>query len=231
MNIKHQLLCAKSAFLMVILFGISCVPFAQFVPPIPPNLSAAEVVAIYQSHPDMIMIGMVILLACITLYMPLFSVIGVQMARIEGRVPILAIVQITIGVCTCMIAMVSVMFFTVAAFRVNQQDPNITLALNDLGFMTLLWPYAPAFFQSIAIGLCILSDKSPTPVYPRWIGFYNYWVALLFLPGAILPFFKTGPFSWVGIVAFWIPTIDWFFFIMIMATFTIKAIRQQEAAG
>ena len=63
MNIKHQLLCAKSAFLMVILFGVSCVPFAQFVPPIAPSLCAAEVVAIYQSHTDMILIGMVVIQA------------------------------------------------------------------------------------------------------------------------------------------------------------------------
>lgn len=228
MNQNHQLLCARSAYLMVALFIIACVPFANFVPPIDPALEAFEVVEIYRANTGNILIGMVLLLTAVTLYMPLYSIISLQMARIEGDKPILAIMQGLTGVCTCMIAMVSIMFFAVAAFRVDQLDPNIVWVLNDLGFMTLLWPFAPAFFQSIAIGLCIISDKSSTPVYPRWIGYYNFWVALVYLPGALIPFFKSGPFSWIGIMAFWIPAIDFFIFIFIMTFFTVKAIKQQS---
>lgn len=36
-------------------------------------------------------------------------------------------------------------------------------------------------------------------------GFLNIWIALLFMPAAIMSFFKSGPFAWNGLLSFWVP--------------------------
>jgi hypothetical protein len=51
---------------------------------------------------------------------------------------------------------------------------------------------------------------------PRWVGFANIWIAILFLPGALLPFFHSGPFSWNGIIGFWLVANALFGWIVIM---------------
>ena len=50
-------------------------------------------------------------------------------------------------------------------------------------------------------------DKSPQPVFPRWFGYANLWVVLLLLPGQMIFFFKTGPFAWNGLIAFYLAFI------------------------
>jgi hypothetical protein len=66
-------------------------------------------------------------------------------------------------------------------------------------------PAPPALLQLAAIGFAILGDTSPKPVFPRWIAYLNFWVAILFQPGALVPLFKHGPFAWDGLLAFWMP--------------------------
>ena len=70
-----------------------------------------------------------------------------------------------------------------------------------LGFVGIVETFA---LQGIVIGLAILKDKRETPLFPRWVGFYNFWVALLVMPGALVPFFKSGPFAWNGLLAWWL---------------------------
>jgi hypothetical protein len=50
----------------------------------------------------------------------------------------------------------------------------------------------------------VLNDSDPEPLFPRWLGFLNLWVALAYVPGSLLAFFKSGPFAWNGIFAFWL---------------------------
>ncbi len=53
----------------------------------------------------------------------------------------------------------------------------------------------------------------------------------LLTPGLIMPFFKTGPFAWDGLIAYWIPAFvfgGWFYF---MAYHMIKAINRQTPEG
>ena len=58
--------------------------------------------------------------------------------------------------------------------------------------------------QNIAIGIAAFKDTE-AKVFPRWLGYFNFWAALAFLPAALLYFFKTGPFAWDGVFVFWVP--------------------------
>jgi hypothetical protein len=93
----------------------------------------------------------------------------------------------------------------------------------------IIGAYPPVLLQALAIGLCILRDKSPRLRFPRWVGFGNFWAAILFLPGALLPFFQTGPFTWKGLIGFWLVAVVFFGWIVLMWLMTLRAIRISEA--
>lgn len=227
MDTRHELLCVWTIYPMIILFGIGLVLFAGFIPPLAPSASAEDIAAIYRSRPNMILAGQAMFMAAAVLLLPFFAAIGFQMARIEGRRPILAVTQMLIGVGTALLTVIPATFFAIAAFR-PERDAGFILLMNDLGFMFFLWEFAPAFFQNIVIAICVLSDKSPQPLFPRWVAFLNIWVALLYLPGALIPFFKTGPFAWNGLLAFWIPVNAFFVWMIAMAFVVTKAIKRPE---
>ena len=77
--------------------------------------------------------------------------------------------------------------------------------LNDMSWLMFLGIISSACVQVAALGLAILLDKRTKPVFPRWAGYFNIWVALIWVPAAIIPFFKTGPLAWNGVFAWWVP--------------------------
>ena len=63
--------------------------------------------------------------------------------------------------------------------------------------------------QCLSIAAAIL-NKADQDVFPRWLGYFNVWVAVLLLPAVLLPFFKHGPFAWHGIFEFWLAALVFF---------------------
>jgi hypothetical protein len=47
--------------------------------------------------------------------------------------------------------------------------------------------------------------RPAVPVFPRWAGYYNLWIALLVLPATMIMFFRDGPFAWTGLIGVWSP--------------------------
>lgn len=44
-------------------------------------------------------------------------------------------------------------------------------------------------------------------MFPRWVGYANLWIAILYLPELLVFFFTTGPFAWDWLIGFWIPAV------------------------
>ena len=55
------------------------------------------------------------------------------------------------------------------------------------------------------------------------------WIAILFMPGALLPFFQGGPFSWNGIIGFWLVAVAFFGWILMMWWMTVRAVRNDPS--
>lgn len=206
-------------------------PAAGFFPPHLPSASAEEIAAIYQRDAFGIRLGMIVILVAGALFAPFVASIAAQMRRIEHRVtPVLSYTQLVAGTAGVLLFIIPAMIWTVAAYR-PERSPEITQTLNDIGWMFFVMPFVLAFVQNLALGFAVISDKRPRPVFPRWLGYFNFWIALLFVPGCLITFFKTGPFAWNGVIAFWVPAAifgPWFF---IVATYVIKAARQQAIDG
>lgn len=228
MNTKSQLVCAWSSIGFAIVFTIGLWPLANFLPPMSPALSAIEIAAIYSDNTLPIRFGTLVMMFGCTLMIPFLAVIANQMRRIEGANSVLTTAQISGGSIGVVVFLVATVCWTTAAFRPDR-SPELIMLMNDFGWIFLLMTFGTFVIQDFAIGFAILGDKSPDPIFPRWLGFFNLWVAVLFMPGGLLTFFKTGPFSWNGIFVWWVPFVMFFSWYIVMFVMVRGAVLKQAA--
>jgi hypothetical protein len=128
--------------------------------------------------------------------------------------------------------LISVMGWSVAAFRPLDSDV-VTQRFNDLGWLSLLSLVYTGVAQAVVIAAAVLQDKRPDPVFPRWVGYFNLWCAVLFLPGGAVFVFKNGPLAWDGIFCFWIPFVVFTAWVVgmsvIVLRFGIPHLEREEA--
>jgi hypothetical protein len=227
MNRKMQLLCTWGAPVTVV-FDLIGWLIAGIIPRPPAASDTPEqIVAWYAHNPTAVRAGLLIALLGVCGVGPLMAVISTQMMRIEGRRPVLSLLQLAAGVVTWVMLFIPMLIMNVAAFRPDR-SPEITMALTDLAWILFVTPIGPFIVQNLAIALAVFSDQTTPPVFPRWVGYANIWVALLFCPAAAAYFFKTGPLAWQGIFAFWLGLVMYTIWAFIMFITLRRAIRTDE---
>jgi hypothetical protein len=211
-EMRVQRVLIWSGVAMIVLWLGAFLFIAGFIPPSAPSSTADAIVRLYNSHTNSIKIGMVISMLGSALLVPYAVAISGQLKRIDGA---RALADIQMVSC----ALLSLEFITPIAvwmatsFRVDGRSADVTESMHDLGwilFMTVIWSL---FVQVVAIGFAVLIDRRPTPVLPRWLGYLNFWVALLIVPAGTVLFFKDGPMAWNGVVGLYVPLtafVVWF---------------------
>ena len=168
-----------------------------FLPPAKPAWTADVVAEHYRTHTTEIRIGMSLMLLAGMFYAAFAAVISGQMRRIQGITPTLRYAQLAGGSFACLTFLVPAVLFLTTAYR-PERDPSQTLLMNDLSWIACVIPWPPFMVQNFAFAFAILSDRSTTPLFPRWFGYMNIWAPISFTPGILLSFFKAGPFAWDG---------------------------------
>jgi hypothetical protein len=219
-NVQFQRVCAWSGVICVVLFFGAFVA-ADFIPPLSPDLDAAETARHYQEHTLGVRFG-----ACLMLLSPMFyvaytSVVSSQMRRIPGLNRVVTYLQLAAGSFACLTFLVPAMLFLVTAFRAERPVEDTQL-LSDLSWLLLVIAWQPFMPQMIAFAYAILTDRRPRPLFPRWLAYLNLWIAFMFTPATCLAFFKTGPLAWNGVFGFWIPAAV---FIIMFAANTAMLLR------
>jgi hypothetical protein len=188
--------------IFVVVFFVGMI-LAGFLPPPSPHDSPHEVTLLYSDHTDLVRFGLFLMMVSAGFTGPFAAVISVQLRRIEGNLPTMTYTQLLGGAIGVLAIVVPMMIFTAAAFRPDR-SPELTQALNDLAWLPFIMNFVPAMLQCISIAVAVFSDRRENPVFPRWVGYYNVWTTLLFIPGGLVTFFKHGPFAWNGLFAFWV---------------------------
>ena len=228
MNRRSQIICALCGPAFAIVFTTGWWFIAGFVAPHDPALGAEAIAAFYQQDTLTIRFGILTAMVSSALVIPFGAVIATQMRRIEGDgAPILSTVQLMAATVTSVILLITTVLWTAAAFR-PERAPEVILAYNDFAWILLLMTFSPFLVQFTAIGFAVLSDTRDRPLFPRWAGYYNFWLALLAVPGGLIVFFKSGPFAWNGLLAFWVPIVVFVAWFFIMAPLLIQAIRRDD---
>jgi hypothetical protein len=222
MRAIDQKICAWGGVFCAVLFGIGLL-LAGFVPPPSPSLTTAEIAALYRENANGIRGGMVLGLFGMAGWTAFVGVIAAQMRRMRTGSDLPALLQLGAGSIGVLTVMLPIMIFAAAAFR-PERDPALTELLNDLGWLIII-PAFPTFIAQFgAIAMGALLDRSEVPVFPRWTAYFNLWVALLFIPGALAYFFRSGPFAWNGLFDFWLAGGAFFAWLMAMTPVVLKAI-------
>lgn len=200
-------------------------------PVIPPDASAADVAARYATEADLHRVGLILGMVGVFLSLPFFFVLSVQMRRAERGVPLLAGLQLVSGLLVTVVLMIPMLLFIGTSFR-PERDPEVTRTLNEISYLMLILPWPPIIGQLLALATCAWTDRRERPVFPRWTGYYQLWVAVLLTPATLILFFDDGPFAWNGILGFYVPAAVFGTWYLVMTWLLLRAIaREQEEAG
>jgi hypothetical protein len=228
MSPKVQRICIWCGPPLMAAFFVGLIA-AHWFPPPSPGDSAEETARFYQQHTDGIRICALMSFLAGALLAPPVAVISSQIRRIEGPLPTLANIQFGLGgIIGGLLFIIPGLFWGVAAFDPGR-DPQITEALHSAGWLSLIVVVFPALLEYVSIAIATFTDRRADPVFPRWFGYFNLWVAGLLLPSMLILFFHHGPFGWNGIFTFWLAATVFTIWLVAMLVVCLRAIAQQEA--
>jgi hypothetical protein len=230
LNIRTQRLAIWSGVVFVILFGIGMWPLAGFIPPPRADDTPIEAVHLYTDHLDRVRAGVTLMMVSSGFFAPWGAMVALQLKRIEGRFSPMAWTAIACTGANLVAIGLPEMIWLAASFR-PERNPEITQALNDLGWLPFIMFFPAAMVTALAIAVAIFNGGEQS-VFPRWVGYFNFWIAIAYLPSVMIPFFKHGPFSWHGIFEFWLAAVVFFAWVVVMTVALFGAVkRQAEEAG
>jgi len=210
----------------VTLFFVGVVLLMGFLPPHSPSAGPEEIAAIFRDNTTQIRFGVTVCSYAVILLAPWGIAVAMQAARAERGRPVLAITQISALSMGAFTGVLDMTVWAVAAYRPHETDADIVRLLNDFGWILFVWVIPTFTLWEIALGLAILLDKSETPAFPKWAGWFTLWIPFVSSPSSIVLFFYGGPFAWNGI-PFWLTFSMFFAWMFVMHVLLIKAINKQ----
>jgi len=185
-----------------------------FFPLQSPSESAAQIAAFFRGNTVAIRLGMVIVMWGAALFIPFTATIADYVAKIEGRSGPLAKTFLLSGYANAMLTFYPPLIWIANTFRAAERPDDMIFMFNDLAWLQFVGGLALIMPMFVVIAFVAFNDTSRAPVFPRWCGWASVMTFLLFLPDQMLFFFKSGPFAWNGLFAFWVPLAvfcGWFF--------------------
>jgi hypothetical protein len=230
--VRHRIrLCCIWAWVpAIVLFGVGFVLIAGMVPPTGESWTSNRVVEFYGENRNAIRVGLILSMFATALLLPVYSAISEQLRQIEGQGSMLAPIQWGGAVILVAFFQIICLLWLLASFRTDT-DPDVVRAATDYGWLvwTILIPTLS--LQWICMAIATFVDPREDAVWPRWAGYVFIWVALTNAGGICAVFLKTGPFSWNGLIGWWLPTIS-FALVMTMNMCLMRnhAIRERALA-
>jgi hypothetical protein len=204
--------------------------FPGFVHPMSPTLSAEEVAAFYRDPENLprIRYSMILFNWFGVGLIPILALLVLQIRRMAHRTPIFSYAIIACAAGGPTIFLVADLFWLLAAFR-PERNPELTLLLNDLAWVTFSSQVGFLIAQSVILALAIYLDRQERPVFQPWVAHFNLVVAALLIPAAFAGAALTGPIAWDGLLTFWVRNVAIGIWIVVMGVVLARAIGRQRA--
>ena len=226
--LKLELFCLRtSAHFLTVLFGLGWVVFARFLPAPSPTASAEVIANFYMGNEAGIRIGATLMMLSFGPWATWGAVVAAWTRRVETGTPVLSYVQIASLTISEMIGVLCALLWASASFRAGEVSPEITMVLNDMGWLMFLLPWPPFSAWCLAVGIAVLRDESPQPVLPRWVAGLSFLTAFLFMPALLPLFFKTGGFAYNGLLGMYLPLLIFFVWIEGVTFPMVRAYRRR----
>jgi hypothetical protein len=217
-----------SAFFGLLLL-VAFLLFPGFFPPMSPNMSASQVASFYAHHTTMIRASMIIFNLCCVMLLPFFMVIVYQMKRMATPTQVLSYCYLSAAATGVTLFAIADLFWLIAAFR-PERDPQLIVLLNDVAWIAFTAPVGMIIAQNLCLGLAVLLDARPDPIFPRWVAGFSFAVAAVMAPSAWAAAVHSGPLAWNGFVSFWLRIFAYALFLIVMFFVLHRAIDKEAAA-
>lgn len=213
-----------------LIYGLAWWRLFHMMPPPSAKWPPERIAHFYREHATEIKIGAMVASWTSGFMVPIAVVVGAQISRHEKGKPVWSTLAIAGGTLMSVVLVLPPIFWGVAAFTPDRA-PAITALMHELAMLTFVTTDQYYIFMWVAIAVtCLVPATVKYSPFPRWFGYYTAWTALMFEPGALAFLFRSGPFSWNGVLAFWSPVVTFFAWIVVTAVLLFKAIGQQESA-
>jgi hypothetical protein len=224
---RYVLACAWAGPVLLVATLLFWAVLGQNVPPYSAGLSADAMAEQVRANATLIRIGMVGQMTVSGLYLVWGVAISKVMEQMEGDNNVLSTIQLWGAGFTVLVFEIPCMAWLAASFRADVLPAPIIQALYDMGWMFFDIAYLTSL-QMIPLAICIINDRRDLPLMPKWVGWFSLWVAISFLLLILTGFFKTGPFARDGLLNYWVEFSLFFWFWILIAFYTIKAVRRLE---
>ena len=222
--VQRTMAWSGAAFVLLLFPAIIMI---GLLPPMSPMRTADEVAHFWSTNTGLKRSGLVIMLAAAGLQAPLGALIAVRIKRMEGRYSALAYVQLIASTLAVVAILLPTFAFAAASYR-PERDPEITQALNDLGWLPFVMNWPAATIQCLAIGFAIFGARHE--VWPRWFGYWNMWCGFIFAAGGLVVLFKDGVFAWNGLLAFWLVAVFFGIWFLVMTWQLLATVSADEGS-
>ena len=231
MTERAQTIMIWWALIFMTIFGFAWWGLLDMMPPPPATWTPNEVAAFYVEHGFKIQLGALIASWTSAFMVPFSVVVAVQMARLEKGTPVWSILQFAGGILMSIFLVLPPIFWGIAAYS-PERAPQVTALIHEIAMLTLVTTDQFYIFQMVAMAYVSLTQTADAQSpFPRWIGFFTIWSALIFEVGAIAFIPKTGPFSWNGLFVFWFPLVIFGAWVMTISVSMLQALKRQQARG
>ena len=211
-GIERSMAVSGAAFVLLLFPAII---ISGLLPPMSPMRTAEQVAQFWSTDTGLKRLGLVIMLAAAGLQAPFGALIAIRIRQMEdGRHSALAYTQVVASGLAVVAILLPTFAFAAASYR-PERDAQITQALNDLGWLPFVMNWPAATIQCLVIGFAIFGATKN--VWPRWLGYFNVWCALIFAAGGLVVLFKDGVFAWNGLLAFWLVAVFFGVWFLVMS--------------
>ncbi len=229
MTHRSQIIILIWGLVFMAIYGLALWRLLHMWPPPPANWTAEQVAQFYRENTLDIRIGAMVTSWCSAFMVPFACVAAIQLRRLEKGLPVWTVLHLAGGILMSMFLVLPPIFFGVAAYTPDRA-PEITQLMHEYGLLMLVTTDQYYIFMMISIAVVSLTTNDELTAFPRWLGYYTLWAALAFEVGALAFLPKSGPFSWNGIMVFWMPISVFGVWVITTSIVMIRAILAQQRA-
>ncbi|HSV37230.1 MAG TPA: hypothetical protein VLI04_00595 [Nocardioidaceae bacterium] len=217
------------AVVIYCLFGLAgFAVFAGFWPPPAEHLDAAGIADYFRSNDTGIRVGMVLMAFGAPFYFVWSVVLSKIISRIEGPMGPLSMVELLGGLLTALVTLVPPTIWITASFRLESRSDETISMLYDFGWFFFDLTFICSVLQNVALAIAIIRDRRAKPLFPQWVAAVAVLTAITYFPLTLLPFMRSGPFAWHGLLNFWAVFVMFFVLIAVVTPYAFKALRRLE---
>jgi len=214
-----------------LVYGLAWWQLLHMMPPPTAQWSADEIARFYVEHGSYIKIGATLCGWTSGFMVPISIVVAMQISRHETGRPVWAALALAGGALMSIPLVLPPIFWGVAAFTPTRA-PEITAITHELAMLTFVTTDQYYIFMWVAIAaVSLIPNTVRHSPFPRWFGYYTAWTALMFEGGAAAFVTRSGPFAWNGLIAFWLPVVTFFAWIVVSTVLLFRAIARQAQAA